>query len=263
MHCIPILEYHDLGSDLDDRYPSHAPYLLPMVQFEHQMTLLNSQGISTVTIDEILQGTANEKCVVLTFDDGHISNYELALPILKHLGFRATFFLIGERIGAAEHLSITEMREMLRAGMEFGSHSMTHPYMDSLNESEISKEMTTSRTALQSLLHREIRHFSVPYGFYDRRAVVCARQAGYATFLTEDFGYWKRRGAEIAVLPRITVTRGTSLREFTSLVERRAGAVAMRYARWQALAVAKKLLGRKRYVRLRGRILGEATPRAS
>jgi peptidoglycan/xylan/chitin deacetylase (PgdA/CDA1 family) len=252
---IPILEYHDLGDDFVDPGGFHGPYVLAKGEFVRQMTWLHSQGISTVTIGEVLRGTPIGKCVILTFDDGHISNYELALPVLKSLGLRATFFLIGEKIGTPGYLGAAQIREMLDQGMEFGSHSMTHSYMDSFTESEMSRELVTSRRVLESLLRRDALSFSVPYGFYTRRVVNCAHRAGYRVFVTEDFGYWKTTGTGIAVLPRITVRRGISLRDFVGLVERRPSAAIMGYAKWWVLASAKKLLGRKRYLGLKRRFL--------
>ena len=58
------------------------------------MEYLHREGYRTFLLDELQQVEPwPEKSVVLTFDDGHESNYLLALPILQEFGFKAHFFI--------------------------------------------------------------------------------------------------------------------------------------------------------------------------
>jgi peptidoglycan/xylan/chitin deacetylase (PgdA/CDA1 family) len=89
---IPVLLYHRLGN------VQHPLYLSPK-QFESQMKLLKETSYTALSIQEyenyITGATTNlpEKPILITFDDGDIDNYDLAFPILKRYGYKATFFI--------------------------------------------------------------------------------------------------------------------------------------------------------------------------
>ena len=57
------------------------------------MEWLYTNGYRTLTLDELLNGEVRDKCVVLTFDDGHLEMFEVVAPILSKRGISATFFL--------------------------------------------------------------------------------------------------------------------------------------------------------------------------
>lgn len=94
---VPILLYHHISEDT-----------LTQEQFQTEMQLLKDGGYHTVSFDQIFdfveKGTPlPEKPVCLTFDDGYLSNYEIAYPLLKEYGMKATFFAIGATVGNTEH----------------------------------------------------------------------------------------------------------------------------------------------------------------
>jgi peptidoglycan/xylan/chitin deacetylase (PgdA/CDA1 family) len=67
------------------------------------------------------------KSVVLTFDDAVKSHVTIAAPLLKKLGFRATFFITHRWMDDAKHfLSWQEAAELHQMGFEIGNHSWTH-----------------------------------------------------------------------------------------------------------------------------------------
>ena len=81
-----------------------------------------------------------ERTCVVTFDDGYETVYREAFPVLEELGFTATVFLItgycGKQnswpghvspVGEQLLLSWTQIEEMARHHIEFGSHTVTHP----------------------------------------------------------------------------------------------------------------------------------------
>lgn len=99
---VPILLYHHISEDT-----------LTQEQFQTEMQLLKDGGYHTVSFDQIFdfveKGTPlPEKPVCLTFDDGYLSNYEIAYPLLKEYGMKATFFAIGATVGNTEHYKDTE-----------------------------------------------------------------------------------------------------------------------------------------------------------
>ena len=105
---VPILLYHHL-SPAD---PESGTVLHPET-FARQMELLEEQGYNPVDFDDLIayveQGSPlPEHPVVITFDDGYLSNYEYAFPILQEHGYPATIFAIGCSIGHYEYYKDTE-----------------------------------------------------------------------------------------------------------------------------------------------------------
>lgn len=89
---LSILIYHSIRKGLDDL----TPYSLNATIFEQQINLLN-RYFDVVTLSEgierIKQGNVERPTVVITFDDGYVDQYDVALPILNKFGVPATFFV--------------------------------------------------------------------------------------------------------------------------------------------------------------------------
>src|SRR5438477_279294 len=78
------------------------------------------------------------RAVLITFDDGYQDFADEAFPLLERHGFPATVFVVtdaAERTSrwdaaygqAAPLMGWDEIRELSRRGVEFGSHTQTHP----------------------------------------------------------------------------------------------------------------------------------------
>jgi len=71
--------------------------------------------------------TIPQKTVVLTFDDAVKSQLTVVAPLLKELGFQATFFITQEWMNdTSNFLTWEETAEIHRMGFEIGNHSWTH-----------------------------------------------------------------------------------------------------------------------------------------
>ena len=104
-----------------------------------------------------------DRSVVVTLDDGFVDNYEHALPILRRSGVPATVFLTVSYIGTdrlptlsrtdfvPRPLSWEQVREMHRAGIEFGSHTLTHPMLSEVPLNRARLEIAESRRRIESL----------------------------------------------------------------------------------------------------------------
>lgn len=105
---VPILLYHHITLEGEE-----SSTVLRQETFAHQMRLLKEEGYVTVTFENLAayveRGTPlPEKAVVITFDDGYLSNYELAYPILRELDYSATIFVIGCSLGHYQYYKDTE-----------------------------------------------------------------------------------------------------------------------------------------------------------
>ncbi len=139
---------------------------------------------------------------LLTFDDGHSSDYEIVFPTLQDAGIKAVFFLITGRVGSPGYLSWEQVREMRRHGMEFGSHGLTHAKMTALNKRQALDELTRSRREIEDRLGEAVTTFSFPYGYYDADLIKLTASAGYAACCISDHGTVK---LPAQVIPRNSI----------------------------------------------------------
>jgi peptidoglycan/xylan/chitin deacetylase (PgdA/CDA1 family) len=105
---------------------------------------------------------------LLTFDDGYLDFYIHALPLLKRYGFSATVFIIAEKVGQKserrDFMNWHHLKHLLLDGIEFGSHSATHPSLLSLSHADIVREGLRGRTVLEQKLGIPIQAFCYPFG---------------------------------------------------------------------------------------------------
>lgn len=174
---LPVLMYHSIS---DDPEPGLAPYYKvstnPAV-FRRHIGFLKEQGycsIGLVKAVELLQQGAPmpEKSVVITFDDGFRNIFTEAFPVLQEHGFTATIFLPTAFIGSPrrsfkdrECLTWDEVRDLNQYGIQFGSHTVSHPRLIELSWKEIETEVRQSKIELEQRLGQPISTFAHPYAF--------------------------------------------------------------------------------------------------
>jgi peptidoglycan/xylan/chitin deacetylase (PgdA/CDA1 family) len=197
----PILMYHRICRD--DEY-SPCEFLVTASVFREQMKYLARRGYFTPRLSEVLtwNGGAPQMQrapVVLTFDDGYVDNFENALPILQEFGFTGAVFPVldlsrrttwwnGFSALSAPLMSPEQVRAMEHAGMEFGSHSLSHHSLPRLTDSELAEELTRSREVLGSIVERPLPVLAYPYGDVDRRVKRAVQRAGYSAALAVNSG---------------------------------------------------------------------------
>lgn len=208
------------------------------------LDLLCGRQIPTTSISA-WQG---EKAVCLSFDDGAISDYAIVFPELVSRGMRATFFIVPEWVGKDGYLNWSQIREMRNAGMEIGSHGLTHVQMSRLGREDAWKEFDNSKKRIEEGIGSHVSTFAYPFGDH---AAWCNRlglEAGYTRLCSSRPGLGRK---DDNILPRISVNRQHGQDDLPKLIE-----PSEMYLRWLDLfdrsrTVAKAALGRKLYVRIR------------
>ncbi|MFW5713544.1 MAG: polysaccharide deacetylase family protein [Brevefilum sp.] len=163
----PILLYHHVkGESTLNRYQVSVP------DFRSQMEALDEMGFTAISISTFLEvllngGELPEKPVVITFDDGHLSVYENAFPIMQEFGLPGVFYIVVNRInGASDFVTIAQLKEMIEAGWEIGSHSYSHVDL-TVNHGLAAREIGQSKTELERELSIPVRTFAYPFGAID------------------------------------------------------------------------------------------------
>jgi peptidoglycan/xylan/chitin deacetylase (PgdA/CDA1 family) len=171
----PVLMYHSISDDTEDVHPYYQTTTSPQVFAEH-MRFLSENRYSVISLGELVsamrQGRSLSDCVVITFDDGFRDFYRHAFPVLQRYGFSATMFLPTDYIGETERLfqrracmTWSEVRELHRAGMRFGSHTVTHPQLRSTTSKEREHELRHSKRVIEDRLGTSVESFSYPFAF--------------------------------------------------------------------------------------------------
>ena len=200
-----ILCYHRVN----DQEPGYLA--VPVASFREQMKFLEGEGYRTVGLADLLDGRAEEKSIVITFDDGFQDNYKNAFPILSESGFSATIFPVARQVGQPGYLTKEEIREMHFAGFEFGSHTLSHPHLPELSTEQKWWEIFGSKRFLEELLGFKCDWFCYPFGEYDRQTVEMVKRAGYRAACSN------RPGANKKLKPQLL--RRTEIGGFDSLYD--------------------------------------------
>jgi peptidoglycan/xylan/chitin deacetylase (PgdA/CDA1 family) len=194
---IPILMYHSIAEPAaDSRHPYFGTVTSPAV-FEQQMRYLHDNGFQTLSpADVFANGETSirlvRKPVIITFDDGFRDFYTHAQPILAKFGFTGIVYLPTAYIQKAtatfkgiDCLTWNEVRELARAGVLFGSHTVTHPILKEVAHDQLEAELRDSKATIENELGFAIDSFAYPYAFpqHDREFVQRLRgvliEAGY------------------------------------------------------------------------------------
>jgi peptidoglycan/xylan/chitin deacetylase (PgdA/CDA1 family) len=212
---------------------------------------------------EAMARRARATGTILTFDDGGRSALNVVAPVLAEHGLRGEFFIATARLGTSGFLSRRGVGELAAAGHVIGSHSHTHPEaMPALSDEQMLAEWRTSIAVLEDVTGRPVEHASVPNGFTNRAVLASAQEAGIRTLFTSTPTLRRRTYRAMDVVGRFAVLAGDSPRWAVALAS---GALLPRLkqqARWNTLALPKKLLG-ERYPAVRSRILGVTVGRSA
>jgi len=245
-----ILMYHDLSEALASVPPEHRPYVLDPAVFRRQMEAIVASGLPTLTVTQWCAPSRPPRALVLTFDDGHVSNYALTLPILLEYRLKATFFVTAGAIGIGGTMNWEQIRALHAAGMEIGSHTVTHRPPSTLNDAELRYELLESRRLLETGLEAPVTSISSPTGFFNPRMRAIAREVGYHSLSFGRIGLAPDSGDPFS-LNRVAVKHTTRQEEFEALLrfEHR----TLRRLRLQQLvrSFARKALGPDAYLRVR------------
>ncbi|MGL5694341.1 MAG: polysaccharide deacetylase family protein [Peptostreptococcaceae bacterium] len=127
-----------------------------------EVVKLNKSNDITRDYEDIIikKGNTEEKVVALTFDDGPDEDFTpQILDILKKHDVKATFFLIGEKVGYHPEIVKREIEE----GHEVGNHTFTHINVAKRGYDDIYNEVTKTQEAIKKVTGEEPTLFRPPY----------------------------------------------------------------------------------------------------
>jgi peptidoglycan/xylan/chitin deacetylase (PgdA/CDA1 family) len=135
------------------------------------------------------------KKIALTYDDGPNDLHTLRLlEVLAKHGAKATFFLIGSHVQQRPDL----VREIASVGHTIGNHTFSHPLLIFKSDSEIRRELSDCRAAIQDAIGQHSNLFRPPFGGRRPATLRIARELGLEPVMWNITGYdWNAPPAEV------------------------------------------------------------------
>lgn len=166
--------------------------------FEAHMQKLKDNGITVISMQDFLAWRRNEKIIpaksaLITIDDGYVSCYDVARPILKKFGYPWTAFVYMKYISSGgKSISWEQLEELRDEGVEIGSHTVSHLSLKETrgksaeaHDAWLRDEIIGSKKILEQKLGIKCATFAYPEGKYSPRVLDIVKEAGYeAAFIT-------------------------------------------------------------------------------
>ena len=139
-------------------------------------------------------GTATDRRIALTFDDGPSDQTPTVLEVLAAAGARATFFLQGQAVAGREPI----VRRTVAEGHELGNHLYSHPHVGDLSDEELREEITSTTEVIHRAGEAAPRLVRPPYGEDAGRVARVAEALGLGPTVlwSVDPGDWADTSAE-------------------------------------------------------------------
>ena len=197
--------------------PPKAPYpklFVPPAELAAQTDWLSAHGYRAITLRQLFAGWAGRlalppKPIVLSFDDGYLSDYTVGLPTLRRHHWPGVLDLAVKNLVPGDIMP-WQVRRLMRAGWEVAAHTISHADVTTLDAARLHLEVAGSRAALRRRFGVPVDFFCYPAGHFDARAIAAVKAAGFRGATTENEGLV--RPGEAFTLPRIRIEPGDGVR---------------------------------------------------
>ena len=224
-----VLMYHDIVTKNDKssgfQNENAFQYKVEEQAFEEQV--------------KALQG----KDVVFTFDDGGVSFYTKAAPILEKYGFKGVFFISTKYIGTPGFLDKEQVVALAARGHIIGSHSHTHPEIfTKLSKEEVREEWSKSYEILQGMLNNKDLPMSIPNGYASKIIMQEAIDCGFTDIYTSQPTTKVKTFIGHKVIGRYVVHENMTTEDVLRIVTSQGTKMKMAM-KWHVLNMVKSVLG--------------------
>ena len=248
--------YHGICSGNPQFYknePGADKYWITLENFHEQMNYLHKHNYNVVDIESLQDKKELKKpTVILTFDDGDLSNYKVAYPVLREFDFRAYFFITVGNIGKTGTMSWEQLKDLQNHNHIIGSHGMSHEILTTLDEDMLDYELKTSKDTLEKNLGEKINYLSIPRGIHNKEILKKARECEYKNVFTSVLGKTNIMKLDFT-LRRIAIERNWDVKKLKSVLK---GDVHLKDKTANFIKKSsRKILGIKTYEKIRNKLL--------
>ncbi len=179
-------------------------------EFEKEMQALKDNGFTVISMQDYLAYRRGEKdmpakSAIISIDDGWVSAYDNAWPILKKFKYPFTLFIYVNYVNTGgKSMTWDQLAEMRDAGVDIECHTYSHSNlkipgggMDRTHSAEVKKEVAQlgvdgwlrkeiigSKEMLEKQLGIKCDAFAYPFGVWNEKARALIKEAGYEAAFT-------------------------------------------------------------------------------
>ncbi len=202
-----IFAYHRIG---EDQYPETN---IRREQFEAHIKELVSGAYNVLPLPEVIAALRNgdtlpPRTVALTFDGGHKSILDNAVPLLKKNDLPFTLFISTDHIDrqSAQYMSWSGLKSLQRHKLAtIGLHPASYIRLYNKDDGEMARQLNKARTKFREKLEKEPDLFAYPFGEYSKAYRDLVKKQGFDAALGQQSGA-AYGGSDIYALPRFTMT---------------------------------------------------------
>ncbi len=187
---INVIYYHDIVQD-----EAHSSQFINVNTFKAQMEYLLKKGYKTYTFQELENQkhlAFDKKSVLITFDDGWLSNYSEIFAFMKEKQIKYNIFLEVGKIGNHDkYLDWDKIREMYQSGIVgFGAHTVSHVSMEDPKADGYDFEINEANRVIEKELGFVPEDFCYPYGYYSAESNrYLVKHTNYSRIYTSDLRF--------------------------------------------------------------------------
>lgn len=200
------------------------------VEFERELQTIKDNNFTVIPMQDFLAWRRGEKDIpdksaIITIDDGWLSGYTDAWPVLQKFGYPFTLFIYVNYVGTGgKSLTWDQLAEMRDAGVDIGCHSYSHSNLRTPGggvdkrtqelvkkdvaalglEGWLRKEVVGSKEVLEKQLGIKCNTFAYPFGVYSPKVREMIKEAGYEAAFTV-YGQKLHPGSPYDLLGRYAV----------------------------------------------------------
>jgi peptidoglycan/xylan/chitin deacetylase (PgdA/CDA1 family) len=185
---VPILLYAHLAYHPTEKSSVSAQ------KFERQLNYLRENDFVTVSLDQFnafvtLHDQLPPNAVMISFDTADRWVYDIAFPILKRHGMKATLFVPAEQIEQPGKLAWQQLAKMAAEGVDIGAHGPKLSSFTGKNVTRsIEKYIVQSKRSIERHLKQPCRDFSVPLDDISDLSTALLKKNGFRTGFTSKRG---------------------------------------------------------------------------
>ncbi len=185
----------------------------------------------------------------VTFDDGHGSNHELALPVLTRFGVSAHFFLTAGWIATRSgYMDWAQVRSLAEQGHRIGAHGWSHKLLTRCSGAELQTELGAARRLLEDKLGAAVTTMSLPGGRSNGRVLEACAHAGYTQVFTSMPRAETDDGG--ALMGRLNLRGDVTIAWLEQILRPESGRLRRVERQHRIKATAQRALGDQAYARL-------------
>ena len=151
----------------ENKYPSTN---IRIHEFRSHLEIIKEKNFVFVNpnnFEESIKSKKKQKKILLTIDDGFLSFYENAWPILKKNRIPFILFISTRDVGNYNYMTWKQIQEIAKEDyVHIGNHSHSHEYLVDENITDIKKDIDKSILIFKNNLGYNSKFFSYPFGEY-------------------------------------------------------------------------------------------------